>query len=439
VNAARRLVEAVRPRMLERAHGPWQLRELAARGVAVAGFLDERVAQPFARMLAEAGATLHVIRPHPAFAREAEAFGAPLSSSHGPWSRLVLDATQIETPSQVAALFPDIRELVPRLPADGRLVVLARPAPIAAAAIEGFVRSAAKELGRRGATANLLVIDDGAEDRAAAVAKFLMSARSTFVTAQPLHVTTLAAWQPLVHALDRKVCVVTGAARGIGEAIARRLAEEGAHVVCVDRPDDEAALAKVAIAVRGSAFLADVRDEATPRRLAEHLDARHGGVDIVIHNAGITRDRTLGKMTAEEWGAVLDINFVAVTRITEALPLRDGGRVVVMSSVAGIAGNVGQTAYAASKAGLIGYARALAPSLAPRGITINAVAPGFIETRMTAAIPFAIREAGRRLSALGQGGHVVDVAEVVTFLSQPASAGITGATLRVCGGALIGA
>lgn len=422
------LLAVVRPRMLARAHGPWQLRELAGQGVTLAGFADRRLAEPFARMLAEAGAEL----AHPAFEHEAEAFGVRRPRS---WSRLVVDATHACTPSDVAALFPQLRELVPQLPADGRLLVLVRPTEIARAALEGFVRSVAKELGRRGATANLLVIEDGAEARAAAIASFLLSARSTFVTAQPLHATMRAAEQPLGHALDRKIALVTGAARGIGEAIARRLAEDGAHVVCVDRPEDEVALAKVARAT-GSAFPADVRDAETPRRLAAHL---RDGVDIVVHNAGITRDRTLGKMAADEWSAVLDINFVAVARMTEALALRDRGRVIVMSSVAGIAGNVGQTAYAASKAGLIGYARALAPELAPRGITINAVAPGFIETRMTAAIPFAIREAGRRLSALGQGGHVLDVAEVVAFLAKPASAGLTGSTVRVCGGALIGA
>jgi len=144
-------------------------------------------------------------------------------------------------------------------------------------------------------------------------------------------------------------------------------------------------------------------------------------------------------MTADEWSSVVAINLDAVTRITAALPLRDHGRVICLSSVAGIAGNLGQTNYAASKAGLVGYVRALAHELAPRGITVNAVAPGFIETRMTAAIPLAIREAGRRLSALGQGGLPLDVAETITFLAQPAAAGLTGAVARVCGGALIGA
>src|SRR5262249_184053 len=115
------------------------------------------------------------------------------------------------------------------------------------------------------------------------------------------------------------------------------------------------------------------------------------------------------------------------------------GRVVALASVSGIAGNVGQTNYAASKAGLAGYVRRRAEDLAPRGITVNAVAPGFIETRLTAAMPFVVREAARRLSALGQGGLPEDAAEVVTFLATPGAAGVTGAVLRVCGGALPGA
>lgn len=310
------------------------------------------------------------------------------------------------------------------------------------AALEGFVRSLAKEVGKRGATAQLLIVDDGAEARGAEALRYLLSPRSAFVSAQPIHVTTTAVgrgpWRG-VRGLDGKVALVTGAARGIGEATARLLAAEGAHVVCLDRPDDDALVsAKVARDIGGSTLLVDITDPAAPKTIADALRTRHGGVDIVVHNAGVTRDKTIGKMSAELWEQAVDINLGAVTRITAALlpdVLRDGGRVVCLSSVAGIAGNVGQTNYAASKSGIIGYVRALAPALAPRGITVNAIAPGFIETRLTAAIPVMIREAGRRLSALGQGGLPEDVGQAITFLSQPAAVGITGQILSsACAG-----
>jgi 3-oxoacyl-[acyl-carrier protein] reductase len=148
-------------------------------------------------------------------------------------------------------------------------------------------------------------------------------------------------------------------------------------------------------------------------------------------------------MSENLWDQVIGINLEAVLRITDSLlehgTLRDGGRVISLSSVSGVAGNMGQTNYAASKAGIIGFTRKLAQLVKSRGITANAIAPGFIETRMTAAIPVVVREAGRRLSALGQGGLPEDVAEAITFLSTPGAAGVTGQVLRVCGGALIGA
>jgi 3-oxoacyl-[acyl-carrier protein] reductase len=246
-----------------------------------------------------------------------------------------------------------------------------------------------------------------------------------------------------VHSLEGKVALVTGAARGIGEATVRLLADEGAHVICLDRPDDDVLCSKVAREIGGSVLLADVTDPNAPKLIADTIKAKHGGVDIVVHNAGVTRDKTLAKMTPQLWDSAVDINLGAVTRITAALIdgglLRDDGRVVCLSSVAGLAGNVGQTNYAASKAGIVGFVRHAGGTLAARGITVNAIAPGFIETRLTAAIPVMIREVGRRLSNLGQGGQPRDVAEAITFLATPAAAGINGSVLRVCGGAFIGA
>ena len=168
-----------------------------------------------------------------------------------------------------------------------------------------------------------------------------------------------------------------------------------------------------------------------------------GGYDVVVHNAGITRDKTLARMARPQWDLVMAVNLAAPLAITQALldgdGLRADGRIVGVSSMSGIAGNMGQTNYALSKAGLIGMVQHLAPRIAGRGLTINAVAPGFIETRMTAAIPLAIREAGRRMNAMGQGGQPVDVAETIAWLAHPASGGVNGQVVRVCGQSLLGA
>ena len=179
------------------------------------------------------------------------------------------------------------------------------------------------------------------------------------------------------------------------------------------------------------------------RRSPTHLLERHGGVDVVVHNAGVTRDKTLGRMSPELWDMVIEINLIAPQRIDQELfardAVRDNGRIVCVSSISGIAGNAGQTNYATSKAGVIGIVEAWAPALAERGATINAVAPGFIETQMTAAMPIATREAGRRMNSLAQGGLPVDVAETIAWFASPGSGGVTGNVVRVCGQSLIGA
>ncbi|MFP5501629.1 MAG: SDR family oxidoreductase, partial [Candidatus Sericytochromatia bacterium] len=202
-------------------------------------------------------------------------------------------------------------------------------------------------------------------------------------------------------------------------------------------------LEETARRVSGTPLALDIASPGAPRALADFLRDRFGGLDVLIHNAGITRDKTLAKMPPEAWEAVLSVNLQAVMAIDAVLlgegVLRMGGRIVCLSSISGVAGNFGQTNYAASKAALIGYVAAMAPGLAPRGICINAVAPGFIETPMTARMPVLMREAGRRLNALSQGGQPRDVAELVTFLATPAAYGLTGNAIRVCGQGLIGA
>ncbi|MEU4222065.1 SDR family oxidoreductase, partial [Actinoplanes sp. NPDC026623] len=215
---------------------------------------------------------------------------------------------------------------------------------------------------------------------------------------------------------------------------------DGADVIALDLPAAGDALAGVANDVRGRALQLDLAAPGAAERLAAHLG---GGVDVVVHNAGITRDKTLARMDAARWDSVLDINLSSQERINDALLehglIGEGGRIVAVSSIAGIAGNRGQTNYATSKAGVIGLVRSAAPVLAERGITINAVAPGFIETAMTARIPVLLREAGRRMNSMSQGGLPIDVAETIAWFASPGSGTVSGNVVRVCGQSLLGA
>jgi 3-oxoacyl-[acyl-carrier protein] reductase len=366
---------------------------------------------------------------------------------------LVFDASGIVDSSQLRRLWEFFHPVIRRLTRSGRLLVLGTHPELcdsprertAQRALEGFVRSAAKEIGRNGSTGQLVYVAPGADTAIESTLRFLLSARSAYVSAQVVRVGAVDS-VPAVdrdRPLDGKVAVVTGAARGIGEAIAETLARDGAHVVCLDIPAQGEALTAVANRIGGSTLQLDITDSQTPAALAEHLLDRHGGVDVMVHNAGVTRDRTIGRMSADEWDMLLDINLSSEERINDALierdALRAGGRVVCVSSLSGIAGNRGQANYATSKAGVIGMVEALAPVLAGRAATINAVAPGFIETSMTAAMPVTVREAGRRMNSLTQGGRPVDVAETIAWFADPGSAAVNGNVVRVCGQSLLGA
>ncbi|MCB1239099.1 MAG: 3-oxoacyl-ACP reductase, partial [Tetrasphaera sp.] len=367
---------------------------------------------------------------------------------------LVLDMTEIETPADLETLRAAVAPTLKTIQPTGRVIVIGRPVEEATSvaqgaarrAIEGIVRSIGKEM-RAGGTANTVLVADGAEDAVEAPLRFLLSGRSAYVDAQVFHVATPVApvedpsdW---AKPLEGKVAVVTGAARGIGAAIADVLARDGATVVCVDIPAAGGPLAEVANRLGGSALQLDVTADDAGAKIVEHTVSRHGGFDIVVHNAGITRDKLLVNMDADRWDSVLQVNLLSILRMNEALvpAINDGGHIVNVASIAGIAGNRGQTNYGASKAGVIGMTSLLAadPTIVAKGITVNAVAPGFIETEMTAKVPLATREIGRLMNSLSQGGLPIDVAETIGFFSWDASRGVTGNTVRVCGQMMMGA
>ncbi|MFB9376776.1 3-oxoacyl-ACP reductase [Kineococcus gynurae] len=367
------------------------------------------------------------------------------------YGAVVLDARHVREICDLAPIRRDLAPVFRGMRGNGRVILLgADLAPLpgiearaAQRALDGIVRTLGKEA-RGGTTVNLLRVAEGSRGLGPAL-EFFLSARSAFVDGQVLTVgpTSEDPTGPQTPE-EPRVAVVTGAAQGIGASIAEILAREGAHVVCVDLAAQGEGLARVANRVGGSTLHLDITAPAAAQRLGEHLRRRFDGVDVVVHNAGITRDRSFVNLDDRGWDSVLAVNLQAPLRLTEGLldqgdVLRAGARIVCLSSINGIAGAKGQSNYAASKSGVIGLVEALAPVLAERGMTVNAVAPGFIETAMTAAIPVVAREVGRRANSLQQGGLPVDVAEAVAWLAAPGTLGVTGQVLRVCGQNLVGA
>lgn len=369
---------------------------------------------------------------------------------------LVYDATGITDPSALRGLYEFFTPLLRNLGPSGRVVVIGTTPDetgsvderICQRALEGFTRSLGKEL-RRGATATLVYLSPAAKPAATGLEstmRFVLSGKSAYVDGQVFYVgaadsTPPADWD---KPLAGKVAIVTGAARGIGATIAEVFARDGAKVVAIDVEQAHDALAETAAKVGGTALPLDVTAEDAVQKITEHLREHYDGhADILVNNAGITRDKLLANMDDARWDAVIAVNLLAPQRLTEGLvdngSIGEGGRIIGLSSMAGIAGNRGQTNYATTKAGMIGITQALAPAYAEKGITINAVAPGFIETAMTAAIPLATREVGRRLNSLSQGGKPVDVAETIAYFASPASNAVTGNVIRVCGQAMLGA
>ncbi|WP_298132244.1 3-oxoacyl-ACP reductase [Micropruina sp.] len=368
---------------------------------------------------------------------------------------IVVDATAASRIGQLEQVRAMLRPAVKALEPSGRvLIVAADPATASEVetaavrqALDGIMRSVGKEL-RYGATCNLIQIADGSTaSELAQVLRFALSGRSAYVDGQPFVLSPLPPGLDQLDQREGRIVVVTGAARGIGAAIARRFGAEGARVVVVDVPVAGQPLAGVANEVHGTALQLDITVPDAGDRIARHVTERYGTdahIDAVVHCAGILRDKLLANLDEQRWAAVLEVNLAAQFRINDVLldpdrpgGLADGGRIVAIASTSGWAGNRGQTNYAASKAGVMGMVRALSAQLVDRRIAVNGVAPGFIETDMTASIPVIDREIFRRSSSLLQGGRPVDVAEAIVFLADPATP-MNGQVLRVCGQLVVG-
>ena len=415
---------------------------------------DNRVREAVAHVLADLHAEVYVSDD----ASDTEALheigvdAKVASSTEDKFKVLVFDASNISTAAELKQMYDFFHPVARRVEQSGRVIVIGRPpeditdidTALAQRSLEGFVRSVAKEF-KRGITAQLIYVSEDNEKNLDSTLRFFASARSAYVSGQVVRVKAGEAidvdWnQPLAG----KTMLVTGASRGIGEAIARVLARDGAHVICLDVPQQQSDLQKVAGEISGSVLTVDITAEDAGQQIAAAASKR-GGLDAIVHNAGVIRDKTLANMDEQKWDMVININLASIATLNRYLlaqnALNDHARIVCVSSIAGIAGNNGQTNYATSKAGVIGLVEATAKQFATNGtgMTINAVAPGFIETEMTASIPFAIREAGRRMNSMSQGGLPIDVAETIAWMASPASGGLNGNIVRVCGQNLLGA
>jgi len=441
------------PPRLRRADAPWAVQPLEGRYVLVGASTGATLSAPVLRAIAAAGGELRVVSDHVGLAPVKTAAAALNLKVHsnpgaegGPRNNAVLfDASGLSSPSQLRELYDFMQPVLRGIAGNGRVLVISRApesidaadAKTAATALRGFIRSLGKEVGKNGTTANLIEVPAAADEALDAPLRFFLSEHSAFVTGQVLTLSApVGAATALPGSLEGRIALVTGAARGIGASISETLAREGAKVIGLDHPSAEGSLGETMAKIGGMGLAIDVTAPDAATRIAAEVCTDFGGLDVVVHNAGITRDKMLRNMPPHFWDTVLNINLGAIVSINEGLlknGFNDGARVVCISSISGIGGNAGQTNYGASKAGIIGYVEAMAPVFARRGGAINAVAPGFIETAMTAAMPLGPREIGRRINSLSQGGLPQDIAEAVTFFASRAAGAINGRTMRVCG------
>lgn len=239
-----------------------------------------------------------------------------------------------------------------------------------------------------------------------------------------------------------KVAIVTGAARGIGRAVALRFAEEGADVAfVVQKADERAALLEkeiLALGVRTKAYVADVSDFSVVKQIVEQVKADFGRIDVLVNNAGITKDGLMLRMTESQWDDVINVNlksaFNFVHAVAPVMLSQRVGCIINMSSVVGVHGNAGQANYSASKAGMIALTKSIAQEFGARGVRANAIAPGFIETDMTAKLSESLREEWCRTIPLRRGGTTADVASVALFLASDMASYVTGQVIQVDGG-----
>ena len=381
---------------------------------------------------------------------------ALLNKTYGPWkdgtsvvdNALIVDGRNVKNEAGLKSIFNELQAGVKQIKGNGKVLLYSVQPELLddvahstyQRALEGISRSLAKEVGGRGTTVNLLKLPPKVDlKNYTTPQEFFTSGRSAFVSGQALHLNDAV---KSGRELSEKICVVTGGAGGIGSATVKRLASEGATIIIADIPQMEER-ASILLGDKVSFMGADLTDETARKSLLDSIKEKHGRIDVLVNNAGITRDKTLKNMPEHYWDNLIAINLTAVINLTEdALAMGlipEGGRIISTSSISGIAGNFGQTNYTATKAALIGYSASKAKELKTKGITINAIAPGYIETEMVKTMPLMTRIFAERLTSLIQAGKPEDIAEAMAFLAHPGAESVNGQVLRVCGGSFLGA
>ncbi|MEJ2755191.1 MAG: SDR family oxidoreductase, partial [Gammaproteobacteria bacterium] len=319
-----------------------------------------------------------------------------------------------------------------------------------------FTKCLAKEYGHCGITINHLSLASNAESALPEILRFFLSTRSAYITGQrvniyPIH-TNPKRWSDVLphfgkppqaqtdanHNTNKApLALITGASGGIGQAIAQRLAQDHYRLIIVDHPKQRFPLRQLAEQTGGMALTLDLCQANAARLISDRVHECGGKLNALVHNAGITRDRLFYNLSDSDWRTVISTNLLAPITITEHLleqqQLAQHGRIVLMSSVMALSGHSGQSNYCVSKAGFIGFMEAIGPTLRAQHRTINAIAPGYIDTPMTRRIPVLLREIAKRLNVFAQMGAPEDVAEAVALCCHPASSGLQQNVLRVCG------